>query len=671
MWNFAGKQNDVQGLGNKRDGNWQTGISFIDNKRLGDQSKMPDTIRNNKANNKLFLIPFLLGIVGCVVHFLKNKKDWVVNFLLFIITGVGVVIYLNQPGNQPRERDYAYVSSYYAFAVWIGLAVIGFLKLVKEKNNKDLFQNTLIYGSVLTFLITVMSAQPGNFSEIITTAFFITALFALLVAGITYLLKAASSGGQNNRVINFASLAICAIAPILMAQQEWDDHDRSKKTTAPDLAKDYLESCAKNAIIFTFGDNDTYPLWYAQEVEGVRPDIRIINNSLLGIDWYINQLRYKVNQADSIDVIWSPEQIEGRNREYMFYDPSSTKASQDVYYDLYDAMKVTLGEVSLDAATGRDVGRRTFPVKRFKVPVDLNVVRNNGTVNATDSVLSDLLIEIPESKLRGGIMRTDFIILNIIAANKWNRPIYFTAPIGELGFAQYLRKDGLAYRLVPVANKYPQQNWILESKLRELSNVIRVGMGTQIRDNNTDAMAKNLLEKYAFGGASLANTYFDEENRRHLLNIREIYAELAGNLADEGKREQAQKIIDKVDKGISPANLPYGLVSRFGNHNQVSLQFLEACYKAGKTELAEKIKTALSKDLKQQQSYYTYMQTEKPDSYGQLDVEARVAGAQLQVLDAIVQHYAPNTNVTPQPKVELPNKIETAPLKLPDTPKQK
>lgn len=336
-----------------------------------------------------------------------------------------------------------------------------------------------------------------------------------------------------------------------------------------------------------------------------------------------------------------------------------------------DAMKVTLGEVSLDAATGRDVGRRTFPVKRFKVPVDINVVRNNGTVNATDSVLSEILLEIPESKLRGGIMRNDFIILNIIAANQWKRPIYFTSPIGELGFAQYLRKDGLAYRLVPVANKYPQQNWITESKLRELSNVIRVGMGTQIRDNNSDTLARNLLEKYAFGGASIANTYYDEENRRHLLNIREIYAEAAGNLADEGKREQAQKIIDKVDKGISSSNLPYGLVSRFGNHNQVSLQYLEACYKSGKTELAEKIRKELSNDLKQQQSYYTYMQTDKPESYGMLDVEARVASAQLQVLDAIVQRYAPNTNVAPQPKIELPNKIETAPLKLPDTPKQK
>ena len=671
MWNFAGKQNDVQGLGNKRDGNWISGISFIDNKRLGDQDKLPEALKTNKAHNKLFFLPFLLGIVGCVVHYLRNRKDWIVNFLLFFITGVGVVIYLNQPGNQPRERDYAYASSFYAFAVWIGLAVIGFLKLVKEKDNKELFQNTLIYGSVLTFFITLMSCPPSNFSEGLMTSVFVTALFAALVFGVTYLLKAISSGGQNGRIINIASLAICAIAPLIMAQQEWDDHDRSKKTTAPDLAKDYLESCAKNAIIFTFGDNDTYPLWYAQEVEGVRPDIRIINNSLLGIDWYINQLRYKVNQADSIDVIWSPEQIEGRNREYMFYDPNSPpKASQDVYYDLYDAMKITLGEVAIDPATGRDVGRRTFPVKRFKVPVDINTVRSNGTVNPADSVLSEMLLEIPESKLRGGIMRNDFIILNIIAANKWKRPIYFTAPIGELGFAQYLRKDGLAYRLVPVTNKFPQQNWTTEAKLRELSNVIRVGMGTQIRDNNADTMARNLLEKYAFGGAEAAGVYYDEENRRHLLNIREIYAEAAGNLADIGKREEAQKILDKVEKGINPSNLLYAMPSRFGNHNQATLVYLEACYKAGKTDLAEKVRKALTKDLKEQQDYYTYMQTEKPDAFSMLQMESLIAGAQMQVVDAIVQRYAPNTNVKP-PATAEGDKVITNPVVKPDSTKQK
>ncbi len=161
MWNFAGKQNDIQGLGNKRDGNWISGISFIDNKRLGDQDEMPDSIKNNKAHNSLYMLPFILGIIGCVYQFLRNKKDWIVSFLLFFMTGIAVVLYLNQPGNQPRERDYAYVGSFYAFAIWIGLAVVAFVKLAREKADKLTFQNTLIYGSSLTFLVTLMSCFPG------------------------------------------------------------------------------------------------------------------------------------------------------------------------------------------------------------------------------------------------------------------------------------------------------------------------------------------------------------------------------------------------------------------------------------------------------------------------------------------------------------------------------
>jgi hypothetical protein len=642
MWNFAGRQNDIQGMGNKRDGNWISGVPFIDNRRLGDQGKLPDSIKHSKANNKLFFIPFILGVLGCVVHFLSNRKDWIVNFLLFIITGVGVVLYLNQPGNQPRERDYAYVSSFYAFAVWIGLAVIGFIKMVKEKENKQYLQTVLLLGSGLTFLITLMSCPPaGSMGEALITSILVTALFAAAVFIIFYILKTVA-GNRNFKLASYASFVIAASAPLVMAQQEWDDHDRSEKTLAPDLAKDYLESCAKNAIIFSFGDNDTYPLWYAQEVEGIRKDIRIINNSLLGIDWYINQLRYKVNESDPVDVIWSEEQIEGHNREYMYYDPGNKQINQNTYYDLFDAMKNFLGQVNIDPKTGRDVGRRSFPVKRFKVPVDINLVRSNGTVNAGDSVLNEMLLELPENKLRSGLMRNDLIILNIIAANKWKRPIYFTAPIGELGFAQYLRKDGLSYRLVPVQNKYPQMNWVTETKMREVSNKYRVGLGTQIRDNNLDSIGKTLLEKYGFGNAGKPGVYFDEENRRHLINIREIYGEAAGNLADAGKKELAQQLLDKVEKGISAENLPYAMVSRFGSHNQAGLQYLEAFYKAGKMNEAEKIRKALRKDMEEQRRYYNYIQQDKPEAMSLLEIERLINEAYLEVLDAIEQRYAPN-----------------------------
>ena len=666
MWNFAGKQNDIQGLGNKRDGNWISGISFIDNNRLGDQSKLPDSIKHNKAHNTLFLLPFILGILGFIYQFLKTRKDFVVNFLLFFFTGVAVVLYLNSPGNQPRERDYAFVGSFYAFAIWIGLAVVALVRLAKEKADKATLQNTLLYGSGVAFIVTFMSSFPGTGRDAIMTSLFVAILFAAVTAGLTYLLRAVSSDGKNGSTLSIASAVLCMAVPLLMAQQVWDDHDRSEKTTAPDVAKDYLESCAPNAVIFTFGDNDTYPLWYAQEVEGVRKDIRIINNSLLGIDWYINQLRYKINDADSLDVLWSPEQIEGHNREYLRY---RQQGDPNQFYDLYEVMKTVLGKPNFDEETKRDIGFGSFPVSKFKVPVNVEEARKNGAVTATDSVLSEIRFEIPEDKLNGGLVRSDFIILNIIAsnaANGWKRPIYFTSPMGELGFAQYLRKDGLAYRLVPVVNKFPQQNWVVDQALRQA----RMG-GTQIRDNNTDFMYNNLMTKFEFGGANKKGVYFDEENRRHILNLRALFAEAAGNMADAGKKDEAGKLIDKAEAGISIENLPYAMTSRYNGHNQTGLIYLEACYKSGKTELAEKIRKDLHKDLEQQQAYYKYIEDSKPEYYnGFIRSEAPINEAMLMVLAAIESKYAKPT-AAPGDKTTEGGKNITQPGIKPDTAKPK
>ena len=624
MWNFAGKQNDIQGAGNIRDGNWISGIPFIDNKRLGDQDKMPDSIKHNKANNKLYFLPFILGIVGCIFQFLKNRKDWIVSFLLFFLTGVAVVLYLNQPGSQPRERDYAYVGSFYAFAIWIGLSVVAFVRLAREKADKVTFQQVLTHGSILTFLIMAMSTADETFGSVVMTAIYSTILYAVVTALITYLLRALSSGGQNARMLNIATAVICLIIPILMAQQEWNDHDRSKKTLAPDLAKNYLESCAPNAIIFTFGDNDTYPLWYAQEVEGVRPDIRIINNSLLGIDWYINQLRYKVNNADSVDVIWHPEQIEGNNRAQLYYQPpTSGNINQETYYPLYDAMKNVFGRQVL-GEEGRDVGPDTYPVRRFSIPVDQELVRKNGTVLPTDIVEPEVRFEIPRNYLQ----RNDLMILNIIAANKWQRPIYFTSPIDELGFIEYLRKDGMSYRLVPVKSTNMSNTWLIN---------------TYQRDINTVAMYDNVMNKFVF--ESRKGTYFDEENRRHVLSIRNAYAEAAGNLADAGKKDEAVKVLDKCDQMISAEVLPYAMVSRGNSHNINSLSFLEASYKAGKLDLANKVKAALKKDFEQQKAYFEYLRMNREDLYGQYDGNNGEAARNeyfLSLLDALEKRYVPS-----------------------------
>lgn len=561
MWNFSGRQNDIQGFGNRRDGNWQTGIPIIDKQMLGDQSKLPEALKKNKANNKLYLIPFLLGILGCVYQFIKNKKDWLINFLLFFFTGIAIGLYLNMPGNQPRERDYAFVGSFYAYAVWIGLAVVAFVKLVKESRQN--LMNTVTYGSFLTFIVTSFSLMSFPGGSVIKVAVMVTMVFALLTFLVTYLLKNISSNGSNQKIINIVTAVVCMAAPVLMANQEWDDHDRSKKTLARDNARNYLESCAPNAILFTFGDNDTYPLWYIQEVEKVRPDIRIINTSLLGIDWYINQLRYKINKSDSIDVIWSPEQIIGPNRQYMQYVPSSNIPTGS-YFDLYDVMKNVLGQ-------GENM--TSFPVKKFKVPIDSSLVRKNGTLNPDDVITSDMQFEIPGNDLT----RDQLIILNIIASNGWKRPIYFTSQYSDLGFQNYLRKDGISYRLIPVAT------------------------GTGI---NTDWMYNTLMTKFTSGHANVKGVYFDEENRRHLLGIRQAFAELARDLVAKNRLDDAITVVNKADSLVPEMNIPYGMPSRYELHNQTTFLLMEAAYSAGAKEVAAKISKSLNADFNQQMDYY-------------------------------------------------------------------
>lgn len=613
MWNFAGKQNDLQGFGNKRDGNWLTGVGFIDNARLGDQSKMPQALQDNKANNKLFLIPFILGILGCVFHFLKDRRDWVVTFLLFFFTGLAIVLYLNQPGAQPRERDYAYVGSFYAFSIWIGLSVIAMVRMAREREDKTTFKDVLVYGSLATFIIMMLSNTTTTMGGAFISSLGATIMYALFTGIAYYAIRALSGKEGNLRMATVVAFILAMSAPALMASAEWNDHDRSKKTLAPDLARNYLESCAPNAIIFTFGDNDTYPLWYAQEVEGVRPDIRIINTSLLGIDWYVNQLRYKVNESAPIDVIWSAEQLRGVG--YAMFRP---QGAQDRYYPLYDVMKQVVGAQNPIS---------TFPVKRFSIPVNAEEVRKNGVVNPTDTVVSAMQIEIPEH--RSYLTLDQLTILNIIAANNWKRPIYFTSPYTELGFGQFLRKDGLSYRLVPVQNSFPQQAWIIDQALR----------GSSIRDNNTDVMYNNLMNKFRFGGAGKEGVYFDEENRRHLLNIRSVYGEAAGNMADQGRKQEAINLLEKAEAGMSPENFPYAMPSRINSHNQTALLYLEAAYKAGHSALAQRVSDAVRKDLQDQKAYYDYLKNNKEEFYYSLSREAEVNEYMIQVFETIEKTY--------------------------------
>jgi len=519
MWSYSGKQNDLQGFGNIRDGNAITGIPFIDNYFYGDQSKLPDSIHtNNKSYNRLFMLPLILGLLGLWFHYTRNKRDFLVTLILFFFTGFAIVIYLNQAGQQPRERDYAFAGSEYAFAVWIGLGVIW----VMEKFQKFI---------------------KGNMA-------------------------------------NYAAAGLCFLAvPVLMGQQEWDDHDRSKKTLARDLAKDYLESCPKNAILFSFGDNDTYPLWYAQEVEGIRPDVRVMVNSLLGTDWYMNQLRYKINESAPFDIIYTPEQIMGSKRDVVYFN-KLPGFDENKYYDLYDIMKNVIGSDDAKYSTNQTEDGSTinmFPVRKFTVPVDDSLVRSNSTVHVGDSVLSELHIDM--SKDKNYLVKNDLAIYAIIAANKWKRPICFTSTqeLAALGLDKYVRLTGLAYQLVPVAN----------------GNV----------DN--DVAYNNVMQKFAYGGADKEGVYFDEENRRHLNSIRLAHAQIAISLVQAGKKDSARNVLEHFDQHVKESNFPYGMTSNRGNQQDaISSNFLQACYIAEDFTLAKKVAASLKKDLTQQMRYY-------------------------------------------------------------------
>jgi hypothetical protein len=522
LWNFAGKQNDLQGFGNVRDGNFKTGISFVDNFFFGEQSKLPDSIsKDNKANNNLFMLPFFLGIFGLLYQYQQNKKDFVVTGLLFFFTGLAIVIYLNQVTLQPRERDYAYVGSFYAFAIWIGLGVL----------------------QVADWLSKVI---------------------------------------HKNMAGTIATLVCLLAVPTLMAQQEWDDHDRGQKTLARDMARAYLESCPPNAILFSFGDNDTYPLWYAQEVEGIRPDVRVVVNSLLGSDWYMRELRYKVNKSDKFDVIFTEEQVAGNKLNVAYYNPL-TEFGETTYHNLDSILRYVIGDQTGKYQASTQEGPvNIFPTHKFKLPINKEFALASGIAKPTDNIESELLIDFNPN--RQYMVKNELAIYAIISTTQFKRPICFTSTqeLKDLGLDQYVRQTGLAYQLVPVK-------------------------GASV---DLDAAYTNTMTKFDFKNSNKPNVYYDEENRRHLNSLRLNVSQIAQALAAAGKKDSAVQVLRKFDKELNAKNHPYGMTSNRGNqHNYFSYLFLQAAYAAGDTELGKRVGASVVKDLKQQLAYYKSLGT--------------------------------------------------------------
>jgi hypothetical protein len=530
MWNFVGRQNDIQGHGDRLHGNWISGISFIDDARLGDQSDLPVELQGNKGHNTYFFLPLLLGLLGLVFQMQRHYKDGIVVIALFIMTGLAIVVYLNQYPYQPRERDYAYVASFYAFAIWIGLGVLALYEGLRKVGNP--------------------AAVAGA----------ITLVTLILVPGV-------------------------------MAQQNWDDHDRSGRYNTLNVANNYLNSCAPNAILFTNGDNDTFPLWYAQEVEGIRTDIKIVNLSLFNTDWYVDQMRRKTYDADPIPLnIERDKYIQGTNDyAYMFVDKRIRGINDKNHIDLKKIMNFFFsGKNKLKYNDG--VMRNYIPTKHFSLDVDSATVVNNGTVALKDTAL--IVDKIKWSVGKSVVQKNDLMMMDMLASFDWNRPVYYAITTGAdtyLGLTHYFQLDGLAYRLVPI---YTKQGSIYGSYGRV----------------NTDILYDNIMHKFRYDGLNDPDIYFDEHHMRSIRNYRSNFVRLANALLDEGKNEKAKKVLDKCMETLPEYNVPY---------DYFMIPIAEGYYRLGENEKGNEIINRLIEIFDHDLAYYFNNSETSSDYYNE------------------------------------------------------
>ncbi len=380
-----------------------------------------------------------------------------------------------------------------------------------------------------------------------------------------------------------------------MCHQEWNDHDRSKKTLARDLAIDYLESCPPNAILFSFEDNDTYPLWYAQEVEGIRPDVRVMVNTLIGSDWYMNQLRYKVNQSAPFDVLFTPEQIMGDKKSIVYFTDRIAGFDQNKYYDLYDTFRTVVAGDDPRCGAVRQRHSAQPAAGNFTLPVDPKNAQDSDAAHPGENILPELHLDIAPAK--NYLLKNELAMLAIIAANKWRRPICFTSTndLEPLGLGRYVRSRGMAWELTPAEGS---------------------------RTDNQAAF-QTIMTKFKYGNIWHL-IYFDEENRRRLNAIKMAHAQVAEGLAAAGRKADARTVLEHYDANVNEANFPYGMSSNLGNADeQYSSYFLAACYEADDPALAAKVTASMKKDLEQQLRYYNALGISMPDE--QLAFNAQAA----------------------------------------------
>lgn len=526
MWNFTGRQNDVQGKYDNLDGNWLSGIKFIDEMHLGSQENLPDDVLNNKGRNMYFFIPFILGIIGLVYHANKDLKSFYVLMVLFLFTGLALKIYLNERPFEPRERDYALVGSFYVFAIWIGLGVYA------------------IYEKI------------SSFSR---AKFVAPAVIAL-------------------------SLLAC---PVLMASQNWDDHDRSGKHTAVAMAKAYLESCEPNAILFTIGDNDTFPLWYAQEIEGVRTDVRIVNTSLFMTDWYIDQMKAKAYTSEPMPISFTHDQYVGDKLDYSIFTNKT-----DARWNIKDFIKFIATDdprTIIELDNGQKL--HFYPTNKVRIPVDKNAVIANKVVSPK---YNDSIVPYIDITIKGqALYKNRLMMLDIIANNNWKRPVYFTGgSFGDddyLWMKDFLQLDGMVYKLVPVKTPFDREKGSMD-------------MGQIDSDKMYD-----IVMKWDWGNGESPDIYHDPETRKNSISYRTNLSRLTNQLISEGKIDKAKKVID-----LAMTKMP---VEYYGFYTMVD-PYADSYYKTNQPEKARALLDLLSKKYQQNIRYYsTLSANEQNDIY--------------------------------------------------------
>jgi hypothetical protein len=522
MWNFVGRQSDVQGKYDNLNGNWISGIKFMDSLHLGSQDNLPSDVLNNKGRNTYYFLPFILGLIGLMYHANKDLKSFYVLLALFLFTGFALKIYLNERPFEPRERDYALVGSFYVFAIWIGFGVYA------------------LYESAQKYL-------------------------APKIAG---------------PVIIAASLLA---APVLMASQNWDDHDRSNRYTAVALAKAYLNSCDPNAILFTIGDNDTFPLWYAQEIEKVRTDVKIVNTSLFMTDWYIDQMKTKTYESNALPISFTHDQYVGDKLDYVAYIPKI-----ETRWNIKDFIRFIKNPKStVEMQNGQTI--HFYPTNKIRIPIDKNTIIQNKVVAAkyNDSIVPYIDIDIKGN----AIYKNRLMMLDIIANNNWKRPIYFSSgafdPEDYLWMKDYLQLEGMAYKLVPIKTVLPKNGSPLD-----------MGM------IDADRLYTKVM-KMDWGNSESLTIYHDPETRKNSINYRSYLARLMNQLIAEGQKEKAKNIIE-----LAMFKMP---LEKFDYYSLVD-PFAKGYYDIGEKAKAQDLLKKLITKYKENLDYYSKLEPSEQTS---------------------------------------------------------